>query len=422
MTGNRFQEKTIATFEEARTQALIQNPSDYYMSVVRFSLDAKWIPLFVCPVVVNPFNTNDVNTTPYNITLTYGNNEFEVPLIFTPENDEPIPPPPTNINLQNLQSSYYFMYSYNTFVTMINTAIYKLFHGYNDQFINPIAPYHVNGLFDVVPGLSGIPIPYFIYDPITTRFSYVVPNIDNPLVPGGNLYLTQYGLDNKPVLGAQAIYLFLNEELNSLIDGLEYFSLNGFTEVLLVVKDYKNNYYYPPQYAGDSAPQQTLVNFSTSTTVVTPPPNSETFTYTAAPVWFIFTQQYQTIELFNSIAEIVFLTSTLPIQPEYLPSSAVVGSNASQSGNIAFRPVLTDFVVPASTAGDVRSRLIYNPQGPYRLIDMHSHIPLVKVDLKIYWSDQYNNLYPMYISYNQSDTIKLMFIKKSMANYNYRTI
>ena len=61
-----------------------------------------------------------------------------------------------------------------------------------------------------------------------------------------------------------------------------------------------------------------------------------------------------------------------------------------------------------------KANLQYYAQGPYRLVDLNSNIPLNKFDVQIFWSDQRNNLYPLYISYGQEVSIKFLFVKKSV--------
>ena len=363
MSGNRFQTRIPAEFEETRTQPLLEKPNDYYLSVVRFSIDGSWIPLLVCPVIYDVDDPTFVNLTPFIISVTYGNIEIDMNLIFIPESDAPIPVPPTNINVQDLSTNYYYIYNYDTFVTMINNAI-------NDIYNGP------GGLFAQVPGLNATPVPYITYDSETQKFSFIIPNIDNPLSPGTNLYKTQFDTNNYPVENVpNAIKIFMNEQLISLIDGFEYFTYEGPNlqpfEVLLLVKDSNTIPIYPPQYAANLPTTQTVESFSAvATTGIEAPPGTTTtqgfyFNYTANPVWWKITQQYKTISLFNSISSIVFTTMSIPVQYEYIPTSTVVGSANNVSGNIGFRSVLTDFVPSLMESGDVRTRLIYNPTAQF---------------------------------------------------------
>lgn len=411
MTGNPNQVETQAIFEETRTQPLLNKPDDYYMSIIRFSIDGSFIPLFVCPVIPNPMDPTDVNFTPFLVTLSAGGNNYSQNVRYYPESNARLPFPPVLVNgmiSQDFSSSYYYIYTYTRFITMVNTALQTAF----------------NNLVAANAQFAGTPAPYFIYDDTNKNISLVVPNI---VVAGTNVWLTPItptpptigmtSLANEPVQPqpANTIYLYMNEQLFSYFDGIETFGYynNPNQTVLYVFRDLKNNYYYPPINGANTAPPQTETSFS----IVS---GAQTQSYTVSPAWFIYTQQYNFLSIWNSLASIVFTTNNIPVQIEYIPSSAIVNSNGAQSGNISFRSILTDFTPDLMNAGDSRSRFIYNPTGQFRLLDLKSNLPLVKIDLQMWWQDEYNNLYPLFISYNQSNTVKMMFIKKSLANYNYK--
>jgi hypothetical protein len=77
-------------------------------------------------------------------------------------------------------------------------------------------------------------------------------------------------------------------------------------------------------------------------------------------------------------------------------------------------PIITDFIPNINSPGESRSIAYYNPTSQYRLIDMVSDTPLQKINLKIYWVDISNNIYPLYVSVAQQASIKLAFIRKSL--------
>ncbi|HEY6534343.1 MAG TPA: phage minor capsid protein, partial [Candidatus Nitrosocosmicus sp.] len=171
ITPERDRSRTLAVYEETRVEPIINNPNDYYMSIVRFSIDGSWIPLFIAPVVPNPLNPQDANLMPYLFSLTYLGTMYNVNVVYIPENNARIPNAPYLSNgliIQDVSTNYYFVYYYTTLINLLNTAIYKAFYGYTDPFLVPIPPHHVNGLFDDYPDLPGIstPIPYYIYDPV----------------------------------------------------------------------------------------------------------------------------------------------------------------------------------------------------------------------------------------------------------------
>lgn len=394
MTCQVAQSRTLASFEEMRTIPILECPSDYYLSIVRFSIDGSSIPILVMPVIPNPGNPLDVNFTPFNVTLQYAGVNYTTQLIFVPEVFATAPQPPTTIS-QDLSSNYYYVYSYQTLINMVNTALQTSF----------------NALAVANPGLTpNVQAPYVIFDRDAGKFGIVVQNVDNPLIPGTNVYLNQFNVSGIPLVGASqvagTINIFMNSRLYSYFDSIDSFKYT--TDVvlsdLIIIRDIKNNYYYPPQNAPNVAASQVPISFTTATV-----------TYTTGPLFFLVKQQYDQIGHWNSLSGIVFLTSSLPVQYEFLPASAIQTTNSASS---SFRPILTDFVPNLQKIGDARSRLIYYPSGPYRLIDLCSNDPLRRIDLQVFWADQFQNLYPIYVSCNQSDTIKLMFIKKSLANYS----
>lgn len=385
---------TLASYQETRTQPIIDNPNDYYMSIVRFSIDGSNIPIFVCPVIPNPSNANDVNFTPFQVTLSYGGVNYTQNLIFIPESDAPAPLPPSAEGLQDFINYYYYIYYYSTLVNMINNALSAAF----------------TALVAANAGLSPtVQAPYFIYDRVLQKFALVVQNVTNPLVGGTNVYLTQFNSSGVPLLGANqvagTIEIFLNSRIYSYFDGLEVFYLNTANSNLMIIRDTKNDYYYPPQNAANTAATQVPVSLTSGTEI-----------YTTQPQYFSIYQQYSTISLWNSLSSLVFLTSTIPVQNEYIPASAI--NSMQTSGFAAFRPIITDFVPDLSAAGDPRTRFNYYPQGPYRLIELKSNEPLRRIDLQIFWQDQYQNLFPLNIACNEADTIKIMFMRKSLAKYS----
>lgn len=415
ITGNPTSNvPTPATFYEERTQSILDNPSDYYMSVVRFSIDGWFIPLFVCPVVENPLDSTDLNYTPFVVTLSANGDNYSEHVRYVPESlVNPLPKPPVG-NVQDLSTSYYYVYTYTRFINMVNQAISVAFGRL--IFDHPV--------FNITQH------PYFEYNDITRIISLVIRNDEilgtniwiTPTVPQANI------LDpNTPPIDltagqpiqpqpSQTIYFYLNEKLFSFFDGFETFGYHNTSflnkEELFVFRDNRNNHYYPSKDNTNTTINQTELSFSGVDGL------GNNAVYTAQPKYFIFRQQYSIISTWNSLSSIVFTTSHLPIQVEYIPSTSIF--NTQGSSNAHFRPIVTDFIPDLETPGSTRSRFLYTPSGQYRLIDLHSQIPLRKIDIQMYWQDQYQNLYPLFISYNESNSVKLMFIKKSMANFNFK--
>lgn len=389
-TSGPGQPSTDAEFEETRTQPFIKNPQDYFMSIVRFSIDAANVPLFICPVIYNPLNINDINLTPYRITFVCNGVEYGVNLRYIPNDDYPLPKPPTAAGVQDTSDYYYFVYYYSIMIRMINTALTTAFA--QVKAANPF--------------LAGVPDPYAIYNTTTEKVSLIFPNVT---IAGVNVFEVQYPnpLTNIPAYGttqpANTCYLYVNNLLYPFLESIETFlgieSPNDGI-FLITVRDTKNNYYYPEQNAPNVPASQTLINFTNIND-----------TYTVAPNWFILTQQYGHVTAWNSVSSIVFFTQ-MPIQHEFIPSFNNVNPSNSYLG-ASSTPILTDFVPDITRAGEQRTRFNYIPTGPYRLIDIKSTVPLNKIQFKIYWVDRFQNLYPMKITFGQTNSVKIMFIKKS---------
>lgn len=379
---------SLAEFEETRTQPFLINPQEYYMSIVRFSIDASSVPLFVCPVIENPTDPTDINYTPYVVTLMTNNETFSANLRYIPNDNVPLPKAPIG-NKQDLSGDYYFVYYYSIFIRMINIAI-------EEAMIKLRAEY---------PEVGAVKSAYCQYDSTTSRISLVVPNI---YYNDEYVYTVDYdyGGTNMPLYNPQPpgkIYILINNLLYAHLDGIEAFLLKNYLggiQFLMCVTDNKNNYYYPPQNQPNIIADQTQTSFT----------NGD-FTYTTEPEWFIFPQQYTHMNAWNSIASIVFLTQ-MPIKPEYIPSLGII-NNSSALGSSSM-PILTDFVPDITVAGEQRTRFNYIPTGQYRLTEINSTIPLNKIQFKIYWMDRYQNLYPMRISQGQINSVKIMFIKKTL--------
>ena len=138
-----------------------------------------------------------------------------------------------------------------------------------------------------------------------------------------------------------------------------------------------------------------LVRFGLDTTI---PP------FTAAATQKDFPQEYSTLALWSSLRKILITTNSIPIISEYTPTN--------NSGISSTLPIITDFVPNIEAAGQSRAIAFYNPTSQYRLADMKSSEQLNTIDLKIFWQDLDNNIFPLFISEFQQANLKLGFFKK----------
>ena len=126
MTNNRPDGQPVPLiFSDIRTQEVLNNPQDYYVTVCRFHIDTfSTIPAIIPQVQIGQ---SDPNLTVYSFTLTFEEHTAQVFLEFVPENRaEPTPKAPTT--QQDMSSKYYFVSSYSYFVGLLNKTLTNAFN------------------------------------------------------------------------------------------------------------------------------------------------------------------------------------------------------------------------------------------------------------------------------------------------------
>jgi hypothetical protein len=133
---NNNSEPPIVNFEEVRGQPIIQNPSDYFFSIVRFHVETTVLPLFIPQVLAIPSNS-DVNKLAYAIILSYDLSgvtyDATENIIYIPENKDVTPPAIAPNNLET--SDYYFIYAYQHFINLVNNTFTTAYNNLNAQII-----------------------------------------------------------------------------------------------------------------------------------------------------------------------------------------------------------------------------------------------------------------------------------------------
>lgn len=158
--SNPYPQNKVAIYDETLSQAVLTNSSNYYASIIRFSLPIDSVPLFVMPINSSPGQTNP-NLTNLMIGIDTGVSPAFIPhdkyIIYKPANDLPAPVlsgGATQFSFSQTTDQYYFCYSIQLFINMINTALAAAF----------VAAGSPGG------GLS----PYYIFDSKTQLISVIV--------------------------------------------------------------------------------------------------------------------------------------------------------------------------------------------------------------------------------------------------------
>lgn len=138
--------------------------------------------------------------------------------------------------------------------------------------------------------------------------------------------------------------------------------------------------------------------------------------------WTITQETPSTDTLWSPISSIVFASALMPVKPESNSAPVIVGQgnigNTQATAKAAFTRVITDLSLPMDKgAASWKSFIYYVPSAEYRLSDfLASHQPLQGVDVQVFWKNRLNNqLYPISMTNLASVSFKMMFKKKGLA-------
>lgn len=124
-----YNDKTIpieAKINENRNQQLIDNPNNYYLSVIRFLIPTAYIPIFIWPEDDIAKN-NTANNNFYSITIRRAGVDYQQFLTYVPQN-----------NLTSFNPEFRFVYSYQQFIDAINVAFNQAFISAGGSATKPI--------------------------------------------------------------------------------------------------------------------------------------------------------------------------------------------------------------------------------------------------------------------------------------------
>ncbi len=338
-------------YNVTKTMPVLAKASEYYIGIEKFTIPLQALPIFIMPIIQNQGNP-DLSPMKIGIRTALGVDSLSN-VIYEPQNDftAPVQNNPNN----QIITEYYFGYSYDQMIQMINTALATAF------------------TLSMVAG----PAPYFVYNPETQLISLIVSAVFNTL-PGPliifNYPLTQF-IDGFDVTG-----LTMGFDINSLL----YYNVYGLVN---------ESFGYVP--------------FGQA------PPAPLAYPAMAAPNLYKITQNYEGLAPWNPVRKLLFLTTGLPITYEIVPSG---NSSQDNSGVYSSLNIITDFDPQVQRAGDSRSISYFAAQGygGVRLTDMTTNTPLYKIDVKVYWQDIQNNIYPLVIPAYSIANIKIGFLRKNL--------
>jgi hypothetical protein len=378
-------------FTEIRNSPYLSNPSDYFASVVRFSLETPTLPVIVPQALVGSAN---IDTLIYTISLSHPllvndavanppclNQTIQSRLVYVPQSNPAytgLPNPP--IQFQDIESDYYYVYTYQPFIDMVNTALKAAWVSFTSNA----------GMAGLAAGFLACP-PFLYFDPNSCKATFVVPQAifqtPSPLKPTPTL---------DPHLAGNPCELYFNAPLWTLFSSFDAFQ-DGYGAVNGVVQG-----------------KNWRVLFKDMLTIAPPSFNATLPQYQAKDVLYV-EQLFPTTPLWNPVQAIVFTTSLMPIAPSLVSVPILFGRESqmnSAGNNSNISNVLTDLEVPLDKGWENKPSIFYSPTSEYRLFDLNGNAPLSAIEISVFWKDQFGGLHPFKLASGCNSSLKLMFRRK----------
>jgi len=388
------------SFTEVRSSPIIDNPSDYYLSIIRFSLDtAGSMPIMIPQIDLNQTlaTPNQPNATVYYITLKYDDGAnpvvyrtervIFVSQTFTNTGTNGTPQPPTlPLSLETATSRYYWLQSFQFFINMVNTAIANAYAGLY-ALINQV-PYTPLPA-DITPPASGI-YPYILWDNDNNKATMVFPQI-TPFS-----YTQDYFN-----LGNSKLSLYMNNELFVLFSSFESILNQTYINPASVPIDGDRANYLIQNYNKKNS------NFRKGATA-----GNEGFLFDC----LLMEQPYSTGAIMSPIQSLVFTTSLVPVVPSLIGIPRIVENTQASSGqNDNINNEITDLVVNVVRGDEWFPNVLYLPQAEYRLIDLQGNTPLYGFQISVLWKDIYGIYHDFFLQNGCNCSLKVLFRKKNLG-------
>jgi len=117
---------------ETRSIPFDQNPSRYFFSIVRFSLDKNISPIFV--PTIQAIQSDDILTI-YSLSMTYNNITLQSYIKFIPQDTTQSLPTASSNTSTGLQvfTDYYYVYNCETIIYVMNNTLTSCFNSLASQ-------------------------------------------------------------------------------------------------------------------------------------------------------------------------------------------------------------------------------------------------------------------------------------------------
>jgi hypothetical protein len=409
--------RSALAFNENRTNPILDNPSNYFLSVVRFSVDTPGVslPIFIPAILLDGVN-QDRDVTAYTITITTPNrttglltNVLTQNVRYAPEDQTATAPnnktainPATGLSYlttQDITTGYYNVYSVKWWLSCINKTIANLWA----LSATPNSPIPTL-VIDSGSNLISLITPYPTTTPCNFAFSDDSVNGIGP-APGyvqSPIYLGEYS--TLPV----NYNLFFNEPMYNLLCGLTsvYYgntltnaNFDATAQSVVAGRFFLFNYLIVPIY------------FNGKNVIVLSNP---------AVTWINSTSEYSSVPMWNPIQSIAFNSALLPVLTNNSSPPNVINSNqfdttyTSKGQNAQRDNSISDIQIGLVTGSEYKPNILYVPAAQYRLIDMLGTNPIYQVSFSITFKTKFGQILPFRLSSQCGANLKILFVRKRM--------
>jgi hypothetical protein len=365
-------------FNQVKTSHIVDDCSEYYLSVVRWSLDSG-LPQIIPQMELSSVGGTNINNTAYFLNIgieksgaTFGTINFPITarrVIYVPENRTvSVPTLQPSTPDQVYTNPYYFINSIGNFIDMVNNTIIDLFADLTTYAgTNP-------GAFPALTAELPDAPPHFDWNG-----SELSANVDVGWIYKRTLASGKYNF-----------YLTFNTPLNNLFDTFPSRYLDSSTTASSEGRNYARMF-YPNQWETTYSAGDPLVDY------------------------YIFNQEGSSVPSWSPVNSIVFQTSTIPVNPSNTGAPTYSGLNLKDSIQASgISSILTDFEIPLERGDEyTNSILYYTPSSEYRLFDLVSNGGLLNLNIQIFWKDKLGFIHPFLMKNGASCSLKLLLRKKS---------
>jgi len=149
--------------------------------------------------------------------------------------------------------------------------------------------------------------------------------------------------------------------------------------------------------------------------------NVDEFTYNRETInsndYIVMYQEHKAISSWACINRVLFTSNTLPITREFFPINDTKGI-LTESGieayiRMANLPIIASYLINSTNAGDFRTSIIFNTSeiDTSEIIEMPLNKEIQNMNIEVYWSDKFGNIYPLVLAEGKQIDIRLCFVK-----------